>query len=355
MEKLSEHPLAEAITNYFASEEELPVVSFESITGKGIKGKIGNDTYWVGSQKLIEGKQISETLGKAIQSFEKQTKTIVCLADENEVLAAVAITDRIKPTSKSAIQELQRKGIEVYMLTGDNESTAQEIARQTGIHHFRANVLPSEKADFIKEQQTAGRKVAMVGDGINDSAALAQADLSVAMGKGSDIAMDVSKITIISSDLNKLPIALQISRMTVRTIRQNLFWAFIYNIISVPIAAGILYPICGFLLNPMIGGAAMAFSSVSVVTNSLRLRYKKLNINHPTEQTIMKKEFNIEGMMCNHCRMHVEKALNGIEGVKATVTLNPPVATVEFEGDVKSVEELQAALSEAGEYKISEQ
>ena len=355
LEKLSEHPLAEAITNYFASEEELPVVSFESITGKGIKGKIGNDTYWVGSQKLIEGKQISETLGKAIQSFEKQTKTIVCLADENEVLAAVAITDRIKPTSKSAIQELQRKGIEVYMLTGDNESTAQEIARQTGIHHFRANVLPSEKADFIKEQQTAGRKVAMVGDGINDSAALAQADLSVAMGKGSDIAMDVSKITIISSDLNKLPIALQISRMTVRTIRQNLFWAFIYNIISVPIAAGILYPICGFLLNPMIGGAAMAFSSVSVVTNSLRLRYKKLNINHPTEQTIMKKEFNIEGMMCNHCRMHVEKALNGIEGVKATVTLNPPVATVEFEGDVKSVEELQAALSEAGEYKISEQ
>ena len=187
----------------------------------------------------------------------------------------------------------------------------------------------------------------MVGDGINDSAALAQADLSIAMGGGSDIAMDVAKMTIISSDLTKIPEALKLSRLTVRTIRQNLFWAFIYNIIGVPVAAGVLYPVNGFLLNPMIAGAAMAFSSVSVVSNSLLLKRKRIHegeenkdVEPPTE-TIMKKEFKVEGMMCNHCRMHVEKALNSMEGIHATVTLDPPVATVEFSDGEKTLEELQ--------------
>jgi Cu2+-exporting ATPase len=200
----------------------------------------------------------------------------------------------------------------------------------------------------------------MVGDGINDSAALAQADLSIAMGSGSDIAMNVSKMTIISSDLTKIPEALKLSKLTTQTIRQNLFWAFFYNLIAVPIAAGVLYPINGFLLNPMIGGIAMAFSSVSVVCNSLLLKRKKIGdeieINQKTiNNKVMKKEFKVDGMMCMHCRMHVEKALNSIEGVKATVTLDPPVATVEFEGAAKTLEELQKVVTEeAGDYKLSE-
>ena len=285
-------------------------------------------------------------------------------------MAIAGITDRIKPTSIQAVSELQSAGIEVYMLTGDNEATAQEIAHKAGILHYKAGVLPQEKAAFIGNLQKNGKKVAMVGDGINDSAALAQADLSIAMGGGSDIAMDVAKMTIISSDLTKIPEALKLSKLTVRTIRQNLFWAFIYNIIGVPVAAGVLYPVNGFLLNPMIAGAAMAFSSVSVVTNSLRLKRKKIEIAEspaignaakpdnevkPLTKKVMKKEFKVEGMMCNHCRMHVEKALNGMYGVHATVSLNPPVATVEFSEGEKTLDELQAAVSaEAGDYTLKE-
>jgi P-type Cu2+ transporter len=169
-------------------------------------------------------------------------------------------------------------GIDVYMITGDNETTAAAIAGQAGVLNYRAEVLPEQKAEFVKKLQSEGKIVAMVGDGINDSAALAQADVSIAMGKGSDIAMDVAKMTIISSDLNKIPTAIKLSKHTVTTVRQNLFWAFIYNIIAIPIAAGILYPVNGFLLNPMVAGAAMAFSSVSVVSNSLRLKMKKLRV-----------------------------------------------------------------------------
>jgi Cu2+-exporting ATPase len=191
-------------------------------------------------------------------------------------LAAIAIADKIKDTSIRAVKELQQAGIEVYMLTGDNMQTAKAVAAQAGIEHFKAEVLPADKAAFVKDLQQQGKVVAMVGDGINDSNALAQADVSIAMGKGSDIAMDVAKMTIISSDLSKIPQAIKLSKHTVATIRQNLFWAFIYNIIGIPIAAGILYPFTGFLLNPMIAGAAMALSSVSVVSNSLRLKLLKL-------------------------------------------------------------------------------
>src|SRR5690606_7665790 len=185
------------------------------------------------------------------------------------------ISDQIKKTSVAAIEQMQNMGIDLYMLTGDNEATANAIAKETGIDHYKAEVLPQHKADFIKDLQDKGKFVAMVGDGINDSTALATADVSIAMGKGSDIAMDVAKMTIISSDLNKIPQAILLSRQTVATIKQNLFWAFIYNLIGIPIAAGILYPINGFLLNPMIAGAAMAQSRISVVSNSLRLKWKK--------------------------------------------------------------------------------
>ena len=202
---------------------------------------------------------------------------MVYFADAQQVLALIAITDQVKEGTPEAVYSLQQRGMEVYMLTGDNAITARAVAASIGLKHFKAEVMPSEKADFVKELQQAGKIVAMVGDGINDSQALAQADVSIAMGKGSDIAIDVAKITLITSDLNALPKAWTLSRQTVFAIRQNLFWAFIYNLIGLPLAAGVLYPCCGFLLNPMIAAAAMAASSVSVVTNSLRIKHKSLN------------------------------------------------------------------------------
>ena len=388
LEQLSEHPLAEAITCYLKGKA-LPVDNFESLTGKGIQGIIAGKNYYAGNTSLLKEKGIviPETALTKAQKLTTEAKTIIWLADDKQVLALTAISDTLKPTSFEAIHLLQKRGIDVYMLTGDNEATACAIAEKAGIRHYRAGVLPEEKAHFIQSLQQAGKHVAMVGDGINDSAALAQADLSIAMGKGSDIAMDVAKMTIISSDLRKIADAIGLSVQTVRTIRENLFWAFIYNLIGVPIAAGILYPINGFLLNPMIAGAAMAMSSVSVVTNSLRLKRKRMHTSNtdkpasyetiPTEaQSIVTetssikeleketasektdtliKTYRIEGMMCNHCRMHVEKALNMPGEMSATVTLDPPEAIIAFSNKEKSIEELQNILTEkAGDYQIYE-
>ena len=373
LEKLSEHPLADAVVNHLKESASIDdIQDFETITGKGVKGRTQGRIYFVGNLKLLEENRIaiSRSLREEATRLTAEAQTVIWFADEENVLAIAGITDRIKETSIRAVSELHAAGIEVHMLTGDNEATAREIARKAGIAHYQASVFPQDKAAFVSRLQAEGRKVAMVGDGINDSAALAQADLSIAMGGGSDIAMDVAKMTIISSDLTKIPEALCLSRLTVRTIRQNLFWAFIYNIIGVPIAAGILYPINGFLLNPMIAGAAMAFSSVSVVTNSLRLKREKIetaespastpagqpeNKVEPSTENVMKKEFKVEGMMCNHCRMHVEKALNSMEGVHATVTLNPPVAVVEFSEGEKTLDELQAVVTaQAGDYTLKE-
>ena len=372
LEKLSEHPLAEAVVRHLQDARSVSIDNFESITGRGVKGESNGKAYYAGNRKLLEENRIavSRSLSDEAARLTTDAQTVIWFADSENALAIAGITDQIKPTSIQAVSELQAAGIEVCMLTGDNEATAREIARKAGILHYKAGVLPQDKAAFISDLQKNGRKVAMVGDGINDSAALAQADLSIAMGGGSDIAMDVAKMTIISSDLTKIPEALKLSRLTVRTIRQNLFWAFIYNIIGVPVAAGVLYPVNGFLLNPMIAGAAMAFSSVSVVTNSLRLKRKKIesaespaidpagqpdNKVEPSTEKIMRKEFKVEGMMCNHCRMHVEKALNSMEGVHATVTLNPPVATVEFPEGEKTLDELQAAVTaKAGDYTLKE-
>lgn len=276
IESQSEHPLAEAVVKKLSDYQLLKLDSFESITGKGIRAKLQNQDYFVGNLKLIEEQNISiaTSLQTEYQKLSSAGKTVIWFADSTKVLAIIAIADQIKATSKEAISKLKELGIEVYMLTGDNESTAKTIAEHTGVKHYKAEVLPEQKSAFIKDLQQRGKVVAMVGDGINDSTALAQADVSIAMGKGSDIAMDVAKMTIISSDLNKIPQAIRLSKQTVSTIHQNLFWAFIYNIIGIPIAAGILYPINGFLLNPMIAGAAMAMSSVSVVSNSLRLKWR---------------------------------------------------------------------------------
>ena len=288
LEKLSEHPLAEAIVNAIGAPlHGVKITGFKSIPGKGVKGDVaifgedketGTETYYVGNIELLEenGICIDEDMKIQAESWLDEAKTVIWFADSSAALAAIAITDKIKETSAKAIAQLHKMGIETYMLTGDNEKSASAVAGKVGITHYKAGVLPQDKAGFVKQLQAEGHIVGMIGDGINDSAALAQADLSIAMGAGSDIAMDAAMVTILSSDLLKVPQAIRLSHLTIRTIRQNLFWAFIYNLIAVPIAAGILYPVNGFLLNPMIGGAAMALSSVSVVSNSLRLRGKSL-------------------------------------------------------------------------------
>ena len=276
MEKQSEHPLADAVTSYLAEHKAKtkPVESFESLTGKGVTVKVNGVSYFGGNRELMadNGIAVPHSLLAKISEWENQAKTILFFSDDKAVKVAFAVADKIKETSGEAIKQLDQLGIDVYMITGDNQHTAEAVAKQVGIKNYKAQALPADKAGFVEKLQAEGKTVAMVGDGINDSHALAQADVSIAMGKGSDIAMDVAKMTIISSDLLKIPKAVQLSRSTVKTIKQNLFWAFIYNVIGIPIAAGILYPFTGFLLNPMIAGAAMALSSVSVVTNSLRLR-----------------------------------------------------------------------------------
>lgn len=272
MEKQSEHPLADAVVRQLGDNEGIELSHFESLTGQGVKAIVDGERYFAGNKRLLEeqGISIEASFLEYERMWSEEAKTVIWFADSKKALAIFAVSDEIKPTSKTAIQELQNLGIEVYMLTGDNESTAGVVAEKAGVHHYKAGLLPEQKAAFVKQLQEKGKIVAMVGDGINDSTALAQADVSIAMGKGSDIAIDVAKMTIISSDLTKIPEAIRLSKSTVATIRQNLFWAFIYNLIGIPIAAGILYPVNGFLLNPMFAGAAMALSSVSVVTNSLR-------------------------------------------------------------------------------------
>lgn len=279
IESRSEHPLADAIVQYLHTKEieAMQSDSFESITGKGITAIYGSKKYFVGSYTFINEQKVSipAKLQQQADTWLADANTVIWFADELTALAAIAISDKIKESSPAAVSQLQEMGIDVYMLTGDNDQTAKAIASKAGISNYKAAMSPSAKADFVKQLQASGRVVAMAGDGINDSQALAQADVSIAMGRGADIAMDIAKMTLLSSDLLALPKAMKLSAKTVQLIRQNLFWAFIYNVIGIPIAAGALYPINGFLLNPMIAGAAMALSSVSVVTNSLRIKLVK--------------------------------------------------------------------------------
>lgn len=278
LEKLSEHPLSDAVVNTLQNEKEISIDKFENVPGKGVKGVVGSQTYYVGNLSLLNDNHITiaSHLQELANKWTQKAKTLVWFADSTQAIAAIALTDEIKQTSAEAISQLQKMGVEVYMLTGDNAISAQAISRKVGINHYKAGVLPNEKAQFIKELQANGKTVGMVGDGINDSAALAQADLSIAMGQGSDIAVDTAMATILSSDLLKIPETIRLSQLTIKTIYQNLFWAFIYNLIGIPIAAGIFYSVNGFLLNPVWASAAMAFSSVSVVLNSLRLKRKRI-------------------------------------------------------------------------------
>lgn len=274
MEKLSEHPLADPIVSHFATNQYVEVTNFKSYTGRGITAAVDGIDYLAGNKRLMieHSVLIPDEFEEKAEAWSAQAQTLVWFAGNGELIGLIAISDAIKDSSIEAVKTLQTMGVNVYMLTGDNEQTAAAIAQQVGILSYRAEVLPEEKAAFVKDLQQQGKTVAMVGDGINDSAALATANVSIAMGKGSDIAMDVATMTLISGSLTKIPQAIKLSSRTVATIKQNLFWAFIYNIVGIPIAAGVLYPINGFLLNPMIAGAAMALSSVSVVLNSLRLK-----------------------------------------------------------------------------------
>lgn len=279
-EARSEHPVAEAVVKYLSAHKTEAIIpdSFESITGAGLKATYKNEIFYSGNLELLEANHISipDSFKTKSDQWLEVAATVIWFANEKQALAVIALADKIKSTSSEAVRGLQEMGINVYMLTGDNEKTAAAISKKTGIQNFRAGMKPEDKLNFIKELQSKGNVVAMAGDGINDSAALAQADVSIAMGKGTDIAMDVAKITLVSSDLNHILKAIKLSKLTTRVIRQNLFWAFIYNIIGIPIAAGVLYPATGFLLSPMIAGAAMTLSSVSVVSNSLRLKWTKL-------------------------------------------------------------------------------
>ncbi|NUM82408.1 copper-translocating P-type ATPase [bacterium] len=280
LEHHSEHPLAEAVVKKFRNENvaEAKSEKFESVTGKAVKAMFDGQEYSVGSLKWVEENRINfdQKLRAKAADFTANAKTVIYFSDRQKVLAVIAIGDAIKETSRQAVADLKKMNIDVYMITGDNKQTAAAIAKEAGIEHFFAEVLPSEKAEHVQRLQNAGKTVAMVGDGINDSHALAQADVSIAMGKGTDIAMDVAAITLMQSDLAHIRGAITLSKATVTTIRQNLFWAFIYNVIGIPIAAGVLYPFTGFLLDPMIAGTAMAMSSVSVVTNSLRLKRTRM-------------------------------------------------------------------------------
>jgi Cu2+-exporting ATPase len=277
LEQQSEHPLAGAVVKHLQplTSTIIKVEDFQSITGKGASGSYNGQRYFVGKKALLSTNHIEVDEKTAWQAnlLQDGAKTLIYFADQQQVLAVATIEDKIKQSAVEAIKVLKRDNIELYMLTGDNEHTAAAVAGKVGIKNFKANMLPEDKAAFVKALKDQGKTVGMIGDGINDSQALATADLSIAMGKGSDIAIDVAGITLMSSDLMQVPKALKLSRKTVKTIHQNLFWAFIYNLIGIPIAAGILFPAFGFLLNPMIAGAAMALSSVSVVANSLRLKF----------------------------------------------------------------------------------
>ncbi|PRZ00288.1 cation-translocating P-type ATPase [Marinilabilia salmonicolor] len=282
VESHSEHPLAGAVVKFIEQEGDFvkfEAENFQNHSGNGVSADIDGEKVFIGNEGLIRQNKIEipSEISDQIKAWQSEAKTVILVTLDGKITALLAIADKIKESSREAILRLQKQNIEVHMLTGDNQETAAAVAKATGIKNFKAQVMPNEKAAFVKELQQKGKIVAMVGDGINDSEALALADLSIAMGKGADVAMDVAAMTITSSDLMKIPEAMKLSDKTVKTIRQNLFWAFFYNVIAIPVAAGVLFPVSGFLLNPMIAGAAMAFSSVSVVSNSLRLKRARID------------------------------------------------------------------------------
>lgn len=383
-EKSSEHPLADAVVEEAKNRgiELYAVKSFEAIPGQGLEAVVNGSRYFIGNLRLVNEKKIN------INDFEQKStrladegKTPLYFADEQNVLGIIAVADVVKPTSQRAIKEFEAMGIEVVMLTGDNKKTAEAIRKQLGITRAIAEVLPQDKEREIRQIQEQGRKVAMIGDGINDAPALARADVGIAIGAGTDVAIESADIVLIRSDLLDAVTAVQLSKSTIRNIKQNLFWAFIYNTVGIPLAAGVFFNLVGWKLNPMFAAAAMSMSSVSVVSNALRLKFfkparmtaepedkstalknddtqvitedlsnKSNNINGGNE---MKKVLVVEGMSCGHCKAAVEKALKSVAGVEnAVVDLNSKTAEVTLTGEV-SGDALSKAVTDAG-YEVVE-
>ena len=374
LEKMSEHPLADAIV---AEAEKadlsfLPVDGFKQIPGQGLVGQIGNETCLAGNRRLMAANGING--GALLQLGEEMAvdgKTPLFFARGGQLIGVIAVADVVKPTSKQAIAELTGMGIEVVMLTGDNAKTAEAIRRQVGVDRVVAEVFPQDKEKEIRRLQSVGKKVAMVGDGINDAPALARADVGIAIGAGTDVAIESADIVLMKSDLLDVSTAIQLSKAVIRNIKQNLFWAFIYNIIGIPVAAGVFYLPFAWKLNPMIGAFAMSFSSVFVVSNALRLRWFKAKHQANTErdsapmyeQTTIKQErkgaihmekvLNIEGMVCGMCVKHVDKALRDIQGIKdVDVSLESKSAQVQLDQDVPDAV-LKAAIEDAGYQLVS--
>lgn len=359
LEKKSEHPLAEAVL-LKAKGMELPnAENFAAIPGKGIMAKIQGNVYYAGNQKLIKEQGIS--CEKALSSMEKlseEGKTPLILADEKQVLGVIGVADVVKPTSAKAIQELKKLGIQVIMLTGDNVRTAKAIQKQLDIDTVIAEVLPQDKEREISRLQEEGKTVAMVGDGLNDAPALARADVGIAIGAGTDVAIESADIVLMKNDLQDVATAIELSKAVIRNIKENLFWAFFYNVCGIPLAAGVLYPVFGLKLSPMFGAAAMSLSSLFVVSNALRLRFfHSLNKGKTQPKTIQEKKeeknmytMKIEGMMCPHCQAAVTKALEALEGTKAEVNLEKKEAYVET-GLEKEV--LKKAVEDAGYQVLS--
>ena len=388
LEKGSEHPLAEAIVNYCLTNNISleKVTDFNALFGKGIEGTMSGTHYYAGNEKMMEEKGISLSTEQKnqIQALAKQGRTPLLFADEKQFLGIVAVADVVKPTSKEAVQKFRNYGIHVIMLTGDNEVTAQAIKEQVGIDEVVAGVLPTQKEEKISALKQAGHKVAMIGDGVNDAPALASADVGIAIGAGTDVAIESADIVLMKNDLLDAVGAVKLSKAVIRNIKENLFWAFFYNSIGIPLAAGVLYPLFQIKLNPMFGAAAMSLSSVCVVSNALRLRWVKLHdakktqsephqdvaastiadinqhnaldnniksTNNDKGESTMTTTISIEGMMCAHCQAHVEKALKEVAGVtEVTVSLENKNAVVT--GDA-SVETLKQAVVDAG-YEVTD-
>ncbi len=363
VEQPSEHPLSRAVTEA-AQERSIPlcdVTDFTAVPGGGVQAKLHDKTIFAGNAPYMEAKGVDiAAFAQQAAAWAEDGKTVLYFAEEGRALGVIAVADTVKPDSAAAIVALKQSGCRVVLLTGDNAQTANAIARQVGVDQVISQVLPQDKAACVEKLQKEGQLVAMVGDGINDAPALVQADVGLAIGAGTDIAIESADIVLMKSRLADVASAAELSRAVLRNIRQNLFWAFFYNSVGIPVAAGVLYPALGLLLNPMIAAACMSLSSVCVVSNALRLRLWKPrlkavshaapsaaehNIESNEEEPTMKKTVTIEGMMCAHCVAHVEKALTALPGVKATVDLTSGTAVVE--GDVTD-EAIRAAITEAG-------
>lgn len=337
LEKLSNHPLADAVIKAYNSDNYYEVTGFENIISKGIKGVINDKVYKIGNRDfaLINNSEIDDNLHDGL--------TKLYVNENGKLIGIIAITDKIKDSSKTAIQNFNSMGINTYMLTGDNKSSAEYVKKETGISQVYSQLLPQDKEKIIKELKQTGITV-MVGDGINDAPALTTADVGIAIGAGTDIAIDCADIILTRSDLADVLTAVELSKSTIKNIKENLFWAFIYNVIFIPIAAGVFYPTFGIRLAPMYGTIAMSLSSICVVLNALRLKFFKPKHKHKEDIKNMK-IITIEGMMCPHCKSHVEKALNSIEGITATVDLDNKTATIT--GDI-SDDILIKAVTDAG-------